>query len=222
MGKHYPAYHCSNYGHYFRIPKEEFEATVASFVKTLVFPQETVDNVMEIIGAEWQKRQGYEERAFVGLEERIRQLNNEAELTVNKIKMLSSETAIKYLEEDLMKIEKQIKALEAEITKKATQKKPDMQRVLNRVRALLERPEELFQKQIDPVKKAQFFGAFFENFPTFNDLKPGTKNAPIFTGVHPVFRLAAMEKSLMVTPAGFEPAIFWMRTRYPGPLDEGA
>jgi hypothetical protein len=25
-----------------------------------------------------------------------------------------------------------------------------------------------------------------------------------------------------VTPAGFEPAIFWMRTRYPGPLDEGA
>ena len=27
---------------------------------------------------------------------------------------------------------------------------------------------------------------------------------------------------LLVTPAGFEPAIFWMRTRYPGPLDEGA
>jgi hypothetical protein len=26
----------------------------------------------------------------------------------------------------------------------------------------------------------------------------------------------------VVTPAGFEPAIFWMRTRYPGPLDEGA
>jgi hypothetical protein len=26
----------------------------------------------------------------------------------------------------------------------------------------------------------------------------------------------------LVTPAGFEPAIFWMRTKYPGPLDEGA
>lgn len=26
----------------------------------------------------------------------------------------------------------------------------------------------------------------------------------------------------MVTPAGFEPAIFWMRTRYPEPLDDGA
>ena len=27
---------------------------------------------------------------------------------------------------------------------------------------------------------------------------------------------------ILVTPAGFEPAIFWMRTRYPKPLDEGA
>lgn len=27
---------------------------------------------------------------------------------------------------------------------------------------------------------------------------------------------------LLVTPAGFEPAIFWMRTRRPGPLDDGA
>lgn len=26
----------------------------------------------------------------------------------------------------------------------------------------------------------------------------------------------------VVTPAGFEPAIFWMRTRYPRPLDDGA
>lgn len=30
------------------------------------------------------------------------------------------------------------------------------------------------------------------------------------------------EFTRMVTPAGFEPAIFWMRTKYPGPLDEGA
>lgn len=27
---------------------------------------------------------------------------------------------------------------------------------------------------------------------------------------------------IMVTPAGFEPAIFWMRTKYPEPLDDGA
>ena len=27
---------------------------------------------------------------------------------------------------------------------------------------------------------------------------------------------------LLVTPAGFEPAIFWMKTRCPEPLDDGA
>ena len=43
-----------------------------------------------------------------------------------------------------------------------------------------------------------------------------------FSGVNPVFQLLKVEKSLMVTPAGFEPAIFWMRTKYPEPLDEGA
>ena len=26
----------------------------------------------------------------------------------------------------------------------------------------------------------------------------------------------------MVTPAGFEPAISWMKTKYPKPLDDGA
>lgn len=30
------------------------------------------------------------------------------------------------------------------------------------------------------------------------------------------------EAFTLVTPAGVEPAIFWMRTRRPGPLDEGA
>lgn len=27
--------------------------------------------------------------------------------------------------------------------------------------------------------------------------------------------------STMVVPGGFEPPISWMRTRYPGPLDDG-
>ena len=64
------------------------------------------------------------------------------------------------------------------------------------------------------------------------------KGEPPFTSVHfganPLRRLGFRrnlqnnKKALkgifiiLVTPAGVEPAIFWMRTRRPGPLDEGA
>lgn len=42
----------------------------------------------------------------------------------------------------------------------------------------------------------------------------------IETGILKYWSLSVI--SIMVTPAGFEPAIFWMRTRYPKPLDDGA
>lgn len=33
MGKHYPAYHCSNHGHYYRIPKQELKPLSVSLSK---------------------------------------------------------------------------------------------------------------------------------------------------------------------------------------------
>ena|GEM_PF-6147938 len=46
--------------------------------------------------------------------------------------------------------------------------------------------------------------------------------SPLYRHIPNKKDLSVKEKSLLVTPAGFEPAIFWMRTRYPGPLDDGA
>jgi site-specific DNA recombinase len=203
-GKKYPAYHCSNYGHYFRIPKEEFENTVNDFVKNLIIDQPSIDLVLEVIRAEWLKRENFEVTADETIEERIKQYKIELGLCINKIKLLSSETAIKYLEEDIMRIEKQMNALEGEKLNKKSQKVYDINLILKRVRILLEHPYEIFKKQIDPIKKAQFFGAIFDQKPTYQDLKPGTQKTPLFTGVNQVFTLARMEKSLMVTPRRIE------------------
>ncbi len=203
-GKHYPAYHCSNHGHYFRVPKAEFEESVVNFISTLVYDQATIDTVMDVISAEWQKRESHKLEAAQALEGRITQLKTEARLAVSKIKLLSSETAIKYLEEDLMSIEKQINNLESQQTASLTEEKPDMDTVLGRVRKLLEHPVEIYHKQIDPIKKAQFFSLLFEQKPTYQDLKAGTQKTPLFTGVHSIFQLAKMEKSLMVTPRRVE------------------
>jgi site-specific DNA recombinase len=206
-GKYYPAYHCSNYGHYFRIPKEQFEDTVRGFVKNLIFTQEAIDNVLAVVETEWHKRESIKQSVVIRLEDRIKQLAIEAELTKEKIKLVSSEAAIKYLDGDLEKIDKQIKELRMEKIKKNSSKKTDIQAVLQRVRKLMEYPEQLLLKQIDPVRKAQYFGAIFDKAPTYKDLKPGTQKTPLFSGVSQIFALAKMDKSLMVIPRGIEPLL---------------
>jgi hypothetical protein len=80
-------------------------------------------------------------------------------------------------------------------------KKPiDIDRILARVRYFLEHLDSLLLKQRDPLKKAKLFGLLFNELPTYNDLDYGTQKTPLFTGVNSVFRLAPLEKSLMVSP----------------------
>lgn len=212
MGKYYPAYHCDKRGHYFRIPKQELESTVAEFIGSIRISQAQIDAVMEVIEAEWSKRQLSLEKELETLEAHIQGLRLEAEATASKIRLVESETTIKYIEEDIMRIEQQIKELTAIKAKKASSKPVDWQKLKIRVRYLVEHFDELLIKQVDPVKKAQFFGALFNKLPTYEDLKGGTLGKATFTGVNPIFALAKMPKNLMVTPAGFEPAIFRMRT----------
>ena len=54
------------------------------------------------------------------IDNRMAELEAQALATVDKLKVLSSSTAIKYMEEDLMKTEEQIRAL---VDSKAQQKK---------------------------------------------------------------------------------------------------
>ena len=84
-------------------------------------------------------------------------------------------------------------------------KKPiDIDRILVRARYFLEHLDLLLSKQQDPHKKAQLFGALFDQLPTYADLDYGTQKTPLFTGVNSVFRLVSLEKSLMVTPRRVE------------------
>ena len=86
-------------------------------------------------------------------------------MTANKVKSVSSEIMIKYLEEDVMRIEQQIKDLQAAKAKKQSrQQLVDWQTVKARVRYLAEHLEELLLKQVDPVRKAQLFAALLINY----------------------------------------------------------
>lgn len=197
-GKHYPAYHCSNHGHYYRIPKQELEDTVQSFISNLTVSHEQIGAVMEAITAVWNMRNQSYLQEVQGIDERITELQGDAQKAVAKIRVLDSPTAIKFMEEDLIRIEQQIKELEAQKATKEAEKPTDAHKILGKVRYFLEHLDELLAKQIDPVKKAQLFGALFDRLPKYEDIKPGTPKTPLFTGVSPVFQLLKDEKSLLV------------------------
>jgi site-specific DNA recombinase len=206
-GKRYPAYHCSNHGHYYRIPKQELEDTVQSFISNLTVSHDRIDAVMEAITTEWNMRNQSFLQEVQGIDDRIAELQGDAQKAVVKIRVLDSPTAIKFMEEDLVRIEQQIKELEAQKAKKEAEKPADAHKILDKVRYFLEHLDELLAKQIDPVKKAQLFGALFDRLPKYEDIKPGTPKTPLFTGVSPVFQLLKDENSLMVIPRGIEPLL---------------
>ena len=174
--------------------------------------RDKIEVVLEAIRSEWHIRNQSQIQELEGIDTRISELRNDAVSTMDKMRAVNSKTAIQFLEDDLIRIEGQIEELQALKSKKETQMPADFDKIMARVKYFLEHLDELLIKQIDPVKKAKLFAAIFNKTPTYEELKIGTQKTPLFTGVNPFFQLLKDEKSLMVTPAGVEPAIFRMRT----------
>jgi len=198
-GTYYPAYHCSKHGHYYRIPKQELEDTVAAFVSNLIVPEERIQAVVDAIAAEWNLRNQGQLEEIQGIADRITELQKDFDATMDKIRVLTSPTTIKFMEEDLMKIEQQIKTLAAEKAKKEAQRPADLNRILGRARHFAENLEQLLIKQIDPIKKARLFAAIFDRTPTYAELESRNTKTPLFTGVNAFFQLLKNENALMVT-----------------------
>jgi site-specific DNA recombinase len=113
LGKHYGAYHC-NRGHYFRVPKAQFDETVTNFVKTIQIAPDYVEALEKAVMAEWERRQAELYRDDENIDASIAELKTQAEAAFNKIKLLSSETTIKLMEGEIVKAEAQIAALTAQ------------------------------------------------------------------------------------------------------------
>jgi hypothetical protein len=87
-------------------------------------------------------------------------------------------------------------------------KKPmNIDKVIARVKYFVENLDKLVVKQIDPVKKAQFFGLIFKSLPTYADLCGRNQNSPLFTGVNPLFQAITGDNFPLVIPRGIEPLL---------------
>ncbi len=202
-GSLYPSYSCSK-GHYFRVPKAELESTVLDFIKRISLNEQQIDIISTAVMTEWERRLRSVEDDIAVFDKQIQELELDAEMTVRKLKMVESETAIKYMEQDLLSIEKRLRELKAEKEAKMTEEPADMGKIMRRVKYFLENLDQLLVKQIDPIKKAQFFSVFFDRIPTYEELKTGTENSAILTGVRKLFDLSDPQLLGLVAPPRLE------------------
>lgn len=188
-GGYFPAYHCNQRGgHYFRKSTKEFNHTIEKFVKHLSISEEYTEELIEFVGEAFDKQQMEVHKDSVTIDLRLVQLRSQIRVNVDKIKMVSSETTIKYLEEDINKLEAEIAELNVQRQAKEEQKPTDMEKVKAYVRYFLAHLDELLLHHSNPILQAKYFGVIFNEAPTYEDIVSGTPDCSVLPGVNMVFK----------------------------------
>ena len=201
MGKYYPAYHCSRDGHYFRKPLADFDTAIERFIKSIEIAPEYIDKLTQMIA------ESYEEKALQTTQdndkliEQKQALEAQIRVTLDHMKILTSETAIKYMENDIVSTEKQIKALDEQLLCQA-ENTVDMEQVLQYAKYLLKHLYELVFNTSNPLRRSAFFALIFNTMPTYADIDFETpKNSPP-TDMNGLFQVALGYKSTLGGPGG--------------------
>jgi hypothetical protein len=208
--KSYPGYHCNKRGHHFRVPKAKLEATVESFVERVTFTDDHIEDIMRVLETVWQKRHKDDGKDEAALTSRLTALRAQVLATVDKIKLLSSQTAIKYMEEDIVELEQQIEEIETQIEVKKAEQPISFDVVLKYAKYFLQHIDSLILQQSDSVKKADFFSVIFDKTPTYAEIASVTneeeQNAWSLTGLNELFRIkkdpSIFDESLLVRVRG--------------------
>lgn len=201
LGVYYPAYSCSRDGHYFRVPQAEFDATIKRFIKHIEITPEHIDTLLSMIEEAWRAKQQLSAQDDQKLVEQHQALEAQIRVTVDRMKVVTSETAIKYMEEDIVNAENQIKELDSQLANKA-ERVVDIDLVLQYAKYLLEHLSEILLDLSNPLRRAAFFGSIFNEMPTYADLDFGTHEKSPLPGVNELFKLTTELKSTFGGPTG--------------------
>ncbi len=205
--KYYPVYHCCHRGHHFRKPKPEFDASIEAFVKCVKVSEDYREALLSGVGEAFDKQQLVVHKDAVTIDVRVAGLRNQIKQAVDKIKYLSSEATIKYMEQDIVKLEAEISGLMVERQKTEPQEPTDMEKMKAYVDYLLAHLEELLLNYGNPVLQAKYFGVIFNKAPTYDNIVFGTPDIRKITGVNEVFVSKKFDPRLMAGDEGFEPPI---------------
>jgi len=189
LGKYYPAYHCSHHGHYFRVPKDQFDQKIDQFVERLVIRPERLDEILQAVMTVWEQRQvRVQDESELRAKKRA-ELDAQARVIVDKMRLVSSPTAIKYMEEDLAKIEQQIIDLDTRLDEQETKGGVDMPTMLTYIKYFVEHLKDLLIDHCNPILRARYFGVIFDQVPSFAEIDCGTPEIEKIPGVNELFKL---------------------------------
>lgn len=201
MGKYYPAYHCSRGGHYFRKPLADFDAVIERFMKSIEIAPEYIDKLTQMIAESYEEKVSQTAQDNDKLIEQKQALEAQIRVTLDHMKILTSETAIKYMENEIVSTEKQIKALDEQLLCQA-ENTVYMEQVLQYARYLLKHLYELVFNTSNSLRRSAFFALIFNTMPTFADIDFETpKNSPP-TDMNGLFQVALGYKSTLGGPGG--------------------
>lgn len=133
------------------------------------------------------------------IQKHIDSLTEQKYAIVDKIKIVSSVTAIEMLEVDLVKTEEEITKLE--ISKNAASRDAeavDIHKIVAYVKYFMEHLHELLLDLCNPTLKAQYFSVLFDKAPTYEEIKSGTQKESVLPEVNELFRALNVRSSLMV------------------------
>jgi hypothetical protein len=201
LGIYYPAYHCSRDGHYFRVPQAQFDATIERFVKAIEIAPEHIDKLLDMVEQSWRAKQEQTTQDSQKLIEQRQALEAQIRITVDRMRIVTNETAIKYMEEDIVNAEKQMKILDNQLANN-DENVVDISLVLDYAKYLLKHLSEILLEISNPLRKAAFFGVLFNTTPSYAEINFETpKNSPL-SEINGLFRIGLEYKSTFGGPGG--------------------
>ncbi len=132
----------------------------------------------------------------VTIDLRIANLKEQIHQSIDKIKFLSSPTAIKYMEDDIEKMESEIEDLNVKRASTKPQTTSDFEKACAFIRYFLEHLDELLFHHENPVLQAKYFGVIFNQAPTYADIESGTLDLSKIKVVNSIFRSKTPDKNL--------------------------
>ena len=153
----------------------------------------------------WEQKHEMVKEDTKAIQKRIDSLVQQKYAIIDKIKIVSSVTAIEMLEADLVKTDEEIAKLEISKTSAdQASESVDIHKIVAYVKYFMEHLHELLLDLCNPTLKAQYFSVLFDKAPTYEEIKSGTQKESVLPEVNELFSALNVQYSHLVTSRRIE------------------